>query len=112
MIWDHSTHWDFSHLLSPFQFVSQQSRKRDKSRPQSAGGFGLLPPPPGGKIAPPPSYTSSNDNDDDDDDDDDDEESDTGRDTLMLVPFWDSVWLSEDRTRIRFKNVSTMKWSS
>ncbi|XP_062321879.1 adaptin ear-binding coat-associated protein 1-like [Osmerus eperlanus] len=53
-----------------------QSRKRDKSRPQSAGGFGLLPPPPGGKLAPPPTYTSSNDNDDDDDDED--EESDTG----------------------------------
>uniref|UniRef100_A0A8C7GB04 Adaptin ear-binding coat-associated protein 1 n=1 Tax=Oncorhynchus kisutch TaxID=8019 RepID=A0A8C7GB04_ONCKI len=34
-----------------------QGRKRDKSRPQSAGGFGLLPPPPSGggsKIAPPP----------------------------------------------------------
>ncbi|XP_012684974.1 adaptin ear-binding coat-associated protein 1 isoform X2 [Clupea harengus] len=32
-----------------------QGKKRDKPRPQSAGGFGLLPPPPGGKIAPPPS---------------------------------------------------------
>ncbi|XP_029593544.1 adaptin ear-binding coat-associated protein 1 [Salmo trutta] len=42
-----------------------QGRKRDKSRPQSAGGFGLLPPPPGGggaKIAPPPMSSSSNDN--------------------------------------------------
>ncbi|XP_062385368.1 adaptin ear-binding coat-associated protein 1 isoform X1 [Sardina pilchardus] len=38
-----------------------QGKKRDKPRPQSAGGFGLLPPPPGGKIAPPPS-SSSNDN--------------------------------------------------
>ncbi|CAB1334447.1 unnamed protein product [Coregonus sp. 'balchen'] len=40
-------------------------KKRDKSRPQSAGGFGLLPPPPGGggaKIAPPPMSSSSNDN--------------------------------------------------
>ncbi|KAM6967726.1 adaptin ear-binding coat-associated protein 1-like [Aplochiton taeniatus] len=37
-----------------------QSRK--KPRPQSAGGFGLLPPPPGGKIAPPPSSNSSNHN--------------------------------------------------
>ncbi|XDV34131.1 hypothetical protein PO909_004329 [Leuciscus waleckii] len=32
-----------------------QGKKRDKPRPQSSGGFGLLPPPPGGKIAPPPS---------------------------------------------------------
>ncbi|RVE66927.1 hypothetical protein OJAV_G00112200 [Oryzias javanicus] len=32
-----------------------QSKRRDKPRPQSSGGFGLLPPPPGGKIAPPPS---------------------------------------------------------
>ncbi|KAL0985144.1 hypothetical protein UPYG_G00153410 [Umbra pygmaea] len=42
-----------------------QGRKRDKSRPQSAGGFGLLPPPPGSggvKIAPPPVSSSSNDN--------------------------------------------------
>ncbi|XP_051729734.1 adaptin ear-binding coat-associated protein 1 [Ctenopharyngodon idella] len=31
-----------------------QGKKRDKPRPQSSGGFGLLPPPPGGKIAPPP----------------------------------------------------------
>ncbi|XP_063041964.1 adaptin ear-binding coat-associated protein 1 [Engraulis encrasicolus] len=36
-----------------------QGKKRDKPRPQSAGGFGLLPPPPGGKIAPPPSSSSS-----------------------------------------------------
>ncbi|XP_034145010.1 adaptin ear-binding coat-associated protein 1 isoform X2 [Esox lucius] len=42
-----------------------QGRKRDRSRPHSAGGFGLLPPPPGsggGKIAPPPVSSSSNDN--------------------------------------------------
>lgn len=39
-----------------------QSKKRDRSRPQSAGGFGLLPPPPSGKIAPPPSSSSSNHN--------------------------------------------------
>ncbi|KAG7469327.1 hypothetical protein MATL_G00127660 [Megalops atlanticus] len=32
-----------------------QARKKEKPRPQSTGGFGLLPPPPGGKIAPPPS---------------------------------------------------------
>ncbi|XP_026858086.1 adaptin ear-binding coat-associated protein 1 [Electrophorus electricus] len=32
-----------------------QGKKRDKPRPQSSGGLGLLPPPPGGKIAPPPS---------------------------------------------------------
>ncbi|KAI4810549.1 adaptin ear-binding coat-associated protein 1-like [Pseudochaenichthys georgianus] len=31
-----------------------QSKKKDRSRPQSSGGFGLLPPPPGGKLAPPP----------------------------------------------------------
>ncbi|XP_052389481.1 adaptin ear-binding coat-associated protein 1 [Carassius gibelio] len=31
-----------------------QGKKRDKPRPQSSGGMGLLPPPPGGKIAPPP----------------------------------------------------------
>ncbi|XP_028819607.1 adaptin ear-binding coat-associated protein 1 [Denticeps clupeoides] len=31
-----------------------QGKKRDKPRPQSTGGFGILPPPPGGKIAPPP----------------------------------------------------------
>ncbi|XP_072536699.1 adaptin ear-binding coat-associated protein 1-like [Salminus brasiliensis] len=37
-----------------------QSKKRDKSRPQSSGGFGLLPPPPSGKIAPPPLATSAN----------------------------------------------------
>uniref|UniRef100_H3CFP1 Adaptin ear-binding coat-associated protein 1 n=1 Tax=Tetraodon nigroviridis TaxID=99883 RepID=H3CFP1_TETNG len=37
-------------------------KKRDKPRPQSAGGFGLLPPPPGGRIAPPPSTASSNHN--------------------------------------------------
>lgn len=40
----------------------QQGKKRDKPRPQSSGGFGLLPPPPGGKIAPPPSSGSSNHN--------------------------------------------------
>ncbi|XP_071761136.1 adaptin ear-binding coat-associated protein 1-like [Centroberyx gerrardi] len=39
-----------------------QSKKRDKSRPQSSGGFGLLPPPPGGKLAPPPSTRSTNHN--------------------------------------------------
>ncbi|CAL8290266.1 unnamed protein product [Merluccius merluccius] len=39
-----------------------QSRKREKSRPQGSGGFGLLPPPPGGKLAPPPSSRSSNHN--------------------------------------------------
>ncbi|XP_039676164.1 adaptin ear-binding coat-associated protein 1 isoform X1 [Perca fluviatilis] len=39
-----------------------QGKKRDKPRPQGAGGFGLLPPPPGGKIAPPPSSGSSNHN--------------------------------------------------
>ncbi|XP_066539864.1 adaptin ear-binding coat-associated protein 1-like [Hoplias malabaricus] len=37
-----------------------QSKKKDKPRPQSSGGFGLLPPPPSGKIAPPPSATSTN----------------------------------------------------
>ncbi|KAK5862150.1 hypothetical protein PBY51_017576 [Eleginops maclovinus] len=36
-----------------------QSKKKDRSRPQSSGGFGLLPPPPGGKIAPPPSKSSN-----------------------------------------------------
>ncbi|XP_017561612.2 adaptin ear-binding coat-associated protein 1-like [Pygocentrus nattereri] len=36
-----------------------QSKRKEKSRPQSSGGFGLLPPPPGGKIAPPPTATSS-----------------------------------------------------
>ncbi|XP_029307747.1 adaptin ear-binding coat-associated protein 1-like [Cottoperca gobio] len=40
-----------------------QSKKRDRSRPQSSGGFGLLlPPPPGGKLAPPPSSRSTNHN--------------------------------------------------
>ncbi|XP_060776482.1 adaptin ear-binding coat-associated protein 1 [Neoarius graeffei] len=39
-----------------------QSKKREKSRPQSSGGLGLLPPPPSGKIAPPPSATSTNNN--------------------------------------------------
>ncbi|KAI5105957.1 adaptin ear-binding coat-associated protein 1, partial [Silurus meridionalis] len=39
-----------------------QSKKRDKSRPQSTGGLGLLPPPPSGKIAPPPSVSSTNNN--------------------------------------------------
>ncbi|CAL8299939.1 unnamed protein product [Lota lota] len=39
-----------------------QGKKRDKPRPQSSGGFGLLPPPPGGKIAPPPSPGLSNHN--------------------------------------------------
>nr|XP_046255228.1 adaptin ear-binding coat-associated protein 1-like [Scatophagus argus] len=37
-----------------------QSKKKDRSRPQSSGGFGLLPPPPGGKLAPPPSSRSTN----------------------------------------------------
>uniref|UniRef100_A0A8B9LNL7 Adaptin ear-binding coat-associated protein 1 n=1 Tax=Astyanax mexicanus TaxID=7994 RepID=A0A8B9LNL7_ASTMX len=37
-----------------------QSKKREKSRPQSSGGLGLLPPPPSGKIAPPPVAASSN----------------------------------------------------
>ncbi|KAM4580958.1 adaptin ear-binding coat-associated protein 1-like [Odontesthes bonariensis] len=39
-----------------------QSKKKDRSRPQSSGGFGLLPPPPGGKLAPPPSARSTNHN--------------------------------------------------
>ncbi|XP_068567589.1 adaptin ear-binding coat-associated protein 1 [Cebidichthys violaceus] len=39
-----------------------QGKKRDKPRPQSSSGFGLLPPPPGGKIAPPPLSGSSNHN--------------------------------------------------
>ncbi|XP_034030486.1 adaptin ear-binding coat-associated protein 1-like [Thalassophryne amazonica] len=39
-----------------------QSKKKDKSRVQSSGGFGLLPPPPGGKLAPPPSCRSTNHN--------------------------------------------------
>ncbi|XP_046875539.1 adaptin ear-binding coat-associated protein 1 [Hypomesus transpacificus] len=39
-----------------------QGKKRDKPRPQGAGGFGLLPPPPGAKIAPPPSSGSFNHN--------------------------------------------------
>ncbi|XP_005925352.1 adaptin ear-binding coat-associated protein 1 isoform X1 [Haplochromis burtoni] len=39
-----------------------QSKKKDRSRPQSSGGFGLLPPPPGGKLAPPPSSRSTNHN--------------------------------------------------
>ncbi|XP_072303303.1 adaptin ear-binding coat-associated protein 1 [Eucyclogobius newberryi] len=39
-----------------------QGKKRDKPRPQGAGGFGLLPPPPGGKVAPPPLSDSSNHN--------------------------------------------------
>ncbi|KAK3551130.1 hypothetical protein QTP70_013996, partial [Hemibagrus guttatus] len=39
-----------------------QSKKREKSRPQSSGGLGLLPPPPSGKIAPPPSATPTNNN--------------------------------------------------
>eukprot|EP00066_Takifugu_rubripes_P018183 XP_011607449.1 PREDICTED: adaptin ear-binding coat-associated protein 1-like isoform X2 [Takifugu rubripes] len=39
-----------------------QGKKRDKPRPQSAGGFGLLPPPPGSRAAPPPSAASSNHN--------------------------------------------------
>lgn len=37
-----------------------QSKKKDRSRPQSSGGFGLLPPPPGGKLAPPPSSRTTN----------------------------------------------------
>ncbi|KAL6461227.1 hypothetical protein MHYP_G00311930 [Metynnis hypsauchen] len=37
-----------------------QGKKRDKPRPQSSGGLGLLPPPPGGKIAPPPSSSNHN----------------------------------------------------
>ncbi|XP_026854963.2 adaptin ear-binding coat-associated protein 1-like [Electrophorus electricus] len=37
-----------------------QSKKKDKTRPQSSGGFGLLPPPPSGRIAPPPSAAPSN----------------------------------------------------
>ncbi|KAI1885828.1 hypothetical protein AGOR_G00207800 [Albula goreensis] len=40
-----------------------QTKKREKPRPHSTGGFGLLPPPPGGKIAPPPSSSGvCNDN--------------------------------------------------
>ncbi|XP_041649461.1 adaptin ear-binding coat-associated protein 1-like isoform X2 [Cheilinus undulatus] len=39
-----------------------QSKKKDRSRPQSSGGLGLLPPPPGGKLAPPPSSRSTNHN--------------------------------------------------
>ncbi|KAI9536153.1 hypothetical protein NQZ68_036251 [Dissostichus eleginoides] len=39
-----------------------QGRKKDKPRPLSSGGFGLLPPPPGGKIAPPPLSGPSNHN--------------------------------------------------
>ncbi|XP_030249515.1 adaptin ear-binding coat-associated protein 1-like isoform X2 [Sparus aurata] len=39
-----------------------QSKKKDRSRPQSSGGFGLLPPPPGGKLAPPPPARSTNHN--------------------------------------------------
>ncbi|XP_030640319.1 adaptin ear-binding coat-associated protein 1-like [Chanos chanos] len=37
-----------------------QTKKRDKSRPQGSGGFGLLPPPPSGKLAPPPSAPAAN----------------------------------------------------
>ncbi|TWW79141.1 adaptin ear-binding coat-associated protein 1-like [Takifugu flavidus] len=37
-----------------------QSKKKDRTRPQSSGGLGLLPPPPGGKLAPPPSSRSTN----------------------------------------------------
>ncbi|XP_054637465.1 adaptin ear-binding coat-associated protein 1 [Dunckerocampus dactyliophorus] len=37
-----------------------QSKKKDRTRPQSSGGFGILPPPPGGKLAPPPSSSRSN----------------------------------------------------
>lgn len=39
-----------------------QSKKKERSRPQSSGGLGLLPPPPGGKLAPPPSSRSTNHN--------------------------------------------------
>ncbi|KAK2844709.1 hypothetical protein Q5P01_011368 [Channa striata] len=39
-----------------------QSKRKDRSRPQSSGGLGLLPPPPGGKLAPPPSSRSTNHN--------------------------------------------------
>ncbi|XP_030203917.1 adaptin ear-binding coat-associated protein 1 [Gadus morhua] len=39
-----------------------QGKKRNKPRPLSSGGFGLLPPPPGGKIVPPPSPGISNHN--------------------------------------------------
>ncbi|CAL9705598.1 unnamed protein product [Knipowitschia caucasica] len=39
-----------------------QSKKKDRSRPQSSGGLGLLPPPPGGKLAPPPSSRTTNHN--------------------------------------------------
>ncbi|XP_061676452.1 adaptin ear-binding coat-associated protein 1 [Syngnathoides biaculeatus] len=39
-----------------------QSKKKDRTRPQSSGGLGLLPPPPGGRLAPPPSSRSSNHN--------------------------------------------------
>uniref|UniRef100_A0AAZ3R7W4 Adaptin ear-binding coat-associated protein 1 n=2 Tax=Oncorhynchus tshawytscha TaxID=74940 RepID=A0AAZ3R7W4_ONCTS len=39
-----------------------QGKKRDKPRPQGAGGLGLLPPPPKGKMAPPPSSAFSNHN--------------------------------------------------
>uniref|UniRef100_A0A087XZG0 Adaptin ear-binding coat-associated protein 1 n=1 Tax=Poecilia formosa TaxID=48698 RepID=A0A087XZG0_POEFO len=37
-----------------------QSKKKDRSRPQSSGGLGFLPPPPGGKLAPPPSSRATN----------------------------------------------------
>ncbi|MBN3301406.1 NECP1 protein, partial [Amia calva] len=37
-----------------------QTKKKEKSRPQGSGGFGLLPPPPGGKIVPPPGHSTSN----------------------------------------------------
>lgn len=36
-----------------------QSKKKDRTRPQSSGGLGLLPPPPGGKLAPPPSRSTN-----------------------------------------------------
>ncbi|XP_028834823.1 adaptin ear-binding coat-associated protein 1-like [Denticeps clupeoides] len=39
-----------------------QAKKKEKSRPQGSGGFGLLPPPPGGKISSPaPNSSSSHD---------------------------------------------------
>lgn len=52
----------FTHLPHPSHIFIQQSKKREKSRPHSSGGLGLLPPPPSGKIAPPPSAPSTNNN--------------------------------------------------
>ncbi|XP_004078000.1 adaptin ear-binding coat-associated protein 1-like [Oryzias latipes] len=39
-----------------------QTKKKDRARPHSSGGLGLLPPPPGGKLAPPPSSKFANQN--------------------------------------------------